>query len=56
LGHDELWESFKQLKPQILGGILDVLVGALRELPSVRLTNLGRMADFARFGKAIGRG
>ena len=32
------------------------MVGALRELPSVRLTELPRMADFARFGEALGRG
>ena len=30
--------------------------GALRELPSVRLDDLPRMADFARFGEAMGRG
>ena len=33
--------------PRILGGLLDAVVGGLRELPSVRLTELPRMADFA---------
>jgi hypothetical protein len=31
-------------------------VGGLREFPSVRLASLPRMADFARFGEAVGRG
>ena len=53
---EEFWNSFKQLRPRILGGLLDALVGAVRELPSVRLSKLPRMADFARFGEAVGRG
>ncbi len=36
--------------------MLDVIVGAVRELPSVRLAELPRMADFARFGEAVSRG
>ena len=51
----EFWGAFRELRPKILGGLLDVVVGALRELPSVRLAELPRMADFARFGEAIGR-
>ena len=52
----EFWGSFRELQPRILGGLLDAVVGALRELPSVRLADLPRMADFARFGEAVGRG
>ncbi len=52
----EFWRSFQALQPKILGGLLDAVVGALRELPSVRLAELPRMADFARFGEAVGRG
>jgi hypothetical protein len=52
----ELWEAFQEVRPKILGGLLDAMVGALRELPSVRLAELPRMADFARFGEALGRG
>ena len=52
----EFWRSFRELQPKILGGLLDAVVGALRELPSVRLAELPRMADFARFGEALGRG
>ena len=52
----EFWRSFRQNQPGILGGLLDVIVGALREFPSVQLASLPRMADFARFGEAVGRG
>jgi hypothetical protein len=52
----EFWRSFQELQPRILGGLLDAVVGALREYPSVQLAKLPRMADFARFGEALGRG
>jgi hypothetical protein len=51
----EFWRSFEELQPRILGGLLDVIVGALRELPSVQIADLPRMADFARFGEAVSR-
>ena len=44
-----------ELQPRILGGLLDVVTGAFRELPSVQIADLPRMADFARFGEAVGR-
>ena len=37
----------RELQPRILGGLLDAVVGGLRELPSVKLAELPRMADFA---------
>jgi hypothetical protein len=51
----EFWTAFRELQPRILGGLLDAVVGGLRELPSVRPAALPRMADFARFGEAIGQ-
>jgi len=53
---DEFWASFAEVYPRILGGLLDAVAGAMRELPSVKLPELPRMADFARFGEAVGRG
>jgi hypothetical protein len=53
---DEFWSSFNQDYPRILGGLLDAAAGGLRELPSVRLPELPRMADFAAFAEAVGRG
>jgi hypothetical protein len=52
----EFWRSFRAEYPAILGGILNAIVGGLRELPTLELSALPRMADFARFGEAIGRG
>jgi len=51
----DYWEDFHQDYPRILGGLLDVVVGGLRELPSVKLAELPRMADFAKFAEAVGR-
>jgi hypothetical protein len=53
---DEFWGKFQELRPKILAGLLDAIVGGLRELPSVQLADLPRMADFALFGEAVGRG
>jgi hypothetical protein len=36
--------------------VLDAIVGALRELPSVDLKELPRMADYAEWGEATSRG
>jgi hypothetical protein len=51
----EFWKSFRADHPRILGGVLGALAGGLRELPSVILPELPRMADFARWGEAVGR-
>ena len=53
---DELfWPLFRHDYPRILGALLDAVAGALRELPSVELAELPRMADFALFAEAVGR-
>ena len=50
------WPAFRADYPGILGGLLDAMAGGLRELPSVDLKELPRMADFAEWGEAVGRG
>lgn len=50
----EVKASFEADRPSILGGILDTLSKAMRIFPSVKLDKLPRMADFARWGYAIG--
>ena len=52
----EFWASFNRDYPQIFGGVLDAVVGALRELPSIQLMEVPRMTDYAFFGEAVGRG
>jgi hypothetical protein len=51
-----LWPAFRADSPRILGAVLDAIVGGLRELPSVNLKSLPRMADFAEWGEATSRG
>jgi hypothetical protein len=53
---EEIWRSFRADQPLILGSVLDAIVGGLRELPGVKLERMPRMADFARWGVAVGRG
>ena len=52
----ELWSSFQFDYPRILGSVLDAVVLGMRILPSVELPEVSRMADFAYWGEAVGRG
>jgi len=53
LADEELNRRFEELKPGVLGAILDLLVESVRNLPDVQLTELPRMADFARILAAL---
>ena len=53
---DEFWSAFEAEHPLILGAVLDAVAGGMRELASVKLPRLPRMADFAKWGEAVGRG
>jgi ABC-type oligopeptide transport system ATPase subunit len=49
------WEAFKEVHPQILAKLLDVVSGAIRELPNIERdpdTELPRLADFHHWGEA----
>jgi hypothetical protein len=50
----EIISNFENDKADILGGIFDTAVKAVNIFPTVKLKNLPRMADFARWGYAIG--
>lgn len=52
----ELWSLFSQLLPQILGAFLNAVSIAMRNLLSIELKNLPRMADFATFAVAAEEG
>lgn len=45
----DLWAAFYDARPRILGALLTAVSEALRNLPTVRLTTLPRMADFAKW-------
>ena len=45
--------DYDEARPAILGGLLNLLSAALRELPEVELDVLPRMADYARILAAL---
>ncbi|MDD3311186.1 hypothetical protein [Pseudodesulfovibrio sp.] len=49
----DVWREFEAAKPRILGGMLDVLRGAMKRLPTTKVLHPPRMADFALWGSAI---
>lgn len=50
----EIYNSFECDRASILGGIFDTLVKTIQVFDSVKLDKLPRMADFAKWGYAIG--
>jgi hypothetical protein len=50
---EDLMRAFKRAQPAILGGLLDVLAKALGLIDEVHISNLPRLADFARWGTAM---
>ena len=43
------WKNFEEAKPGILGSLLTAVSSAIRNLPDIKLEQLPRMADFARW-------
>lgn len=50
----EVYSSFEEDRPYLLGSIFDLLSKAMSIFPTVNLSKLPRMADFCRWGYAIG--
>lgn len=50
----KVYESFEQARPELLGAIFSILSKAMEIYPNVTLDKLPRMADFCRWGYAIG--
>ncbi|HLJ58982.1 MAG TPA: hypothetical protein VKZ50_04545 [bacterium] len=51
----ELLDQYRTLRPALLGAMLTVIAGALRDLPDIRLDELPRMADYFRWVIAAAR-
>jgi phage/plasmid primase-like uncharacterized protein len=51
----EFWQAFHQAQPKILGALLTAVANGLKALPDVKLKKLPRMADFAKWGVAVGK-
>jgi putative DNA primase/helicase len=49
----EIWATFEHSAPQILGTLLDLAAGAMRELPEVGVPREFRLVDFAQWGEAV---
>lgn len=45
----ELWAAFERTRPGVLGALLDAVACGIRELPSIQLDSLPRMADYAEW-------
>jgi hypothetical protein len=52
---EELLVEFEKIRPKLLSYIFDTIVRALQIRPTLNLTRLPRMADFAKWGEAISR-
>lgn len=50
----EFWAGFRSDHPGLLGALLDTVARTLAVLPEITLDGLPRMADFARWGEAVG--
>lgn len=49
----EINTAWEKAKPAIFGGLLDLFVKTLNQMPKVNLVNPPRMADFTRLGEAM---
>lgn len=52
----DFWQDFELLRPLIFGAMLEVVTGAIKNLPTVRLDCKPRMADFALLATAAEEG
>ena len=49
-----VYNEFEIMRPKVLGAIFKILSAAMKVFPTVQLDKLPRMADFCRWGYAIG--
>jgi hypothetical protein len=56
LSEKQIWIDFELLRPKVLGALLDAVVGGLRNLPAVVVSENPRMADFGYFVTACEEG
>ena len=49
----EFWARFEEARPQILGSLLDIVSKTISILPTIKLEESPRMADFALVGVAV---
>ncbi|OPY60036.1 MAG: DNA primase [Pelotomaculum sp. PtaU1.Bin065] len=54
IDENEFWTAFEEARPEILGSVFNILSRAMAIFPTVKLNSKPRMADFAKWGYAIG--
>src|SRR5271169_4266732 len=52
----QFWREFEEVRPRVLGALLDAATAGLRRLPTLALGDLPRMADFASWATACEAG
>jgi hypothetical protein len=52
---NNFWTAYQEARPMILGALLTAVSAAMRNLPSIHLPTLPRMADFALWATAGGQ-
>lgn len=52
LAEDELWRRFQILRPAVLGALFFAVSRGLQNISSTQVTNLPRLADFAKWASA----
>lgn len=54
LPEGQIWANWEKARPVILGGLLNAVSTAIRNLDAIDLPGLPRLADWARWGEAAG--
>jgi hypothetical protein len=49
LDENKFWKAFEEARPQIFGALLDTVSAGLRNIDTVKLDSLPRMADFGKW-------
>ncbi len=52
---EDLWAEFMLDYPRIFGAMVDLVASAMQLAPTIKLEELERMADFTRWGEAVGQ-
>jgi hypothetical protein len=53
LPESRIWAELEHCRASVFAALLDALVGAMKQLPNVKVKGLPRMADFALFAHAV---
>lgn len=52
LDEEDFWQQFNKEKPRLFGALLDIISDVLRIIPTIKLSQKPRMADYAKYAGA----